>query len=116
MNQRLVVSAHAIVPVRVACRVQVHASYLADSVIVSLRGAILHLFAFDQRELGQPAFVSDVFRVCQSVAGVTAVDIDEFRYRDQASEFLADVLMSQSHELLQLASADLDLRPQFTSL
>jgi phage-related baseplate assembly protein len=115
-NRRLVVNSHKAVPVRISGRVQVQSAYLAQSVIAALQAALGHLFGFDQRELGQPAFVSEVFRVCQAVTGVTAVDLDEFRYRDKGTVPLADALIAEPHEILQLAAADLDLRPQFATL
>ena len=116
VNQSLVVRAHDTVRVALAGRAQVDPAYPLDAVAAALGAAVANLFAFAGRGLGQPAFLSDVFRACQAVAGVVAVDLDAFRFRDKPGAALADVLTAAPHEILALDPADLDLRPQFETL
>lgn len=117
-NQRLVVSPHEPVAVLIDGRVQIDAAYLPDNVIAALTARLLRLFDFNNRDLGQPAFRSDVFRACHEVAGVVAVDFDQFRPRDAigSADAPSDVLIAEPNQILQLAAADLSLRSQFTTL
>jgi hypothetical protein len=116
VNRRLTVRAHESVPVRISGRVQVDLAYLLDDVQAAVNAALLALFQFDNRDLAEPAFISDVFRVVQAVAGVIAVDLDKFRYRDLAGSDLPDVLTAQWFQILSLDPADIDLLMQFETL
>src|SRR5262249_28856321 len=57
---------------------QILPNYVWDSVVTDLRHTILDAFSFDRRELGQPALLSEVISVMQSVKGVAYVDVDAF--------------------------------------
>jgi predicted phage baseplate assembly protein len=75
-------------PVRVAIRelvllvlavnIKVADAYSWQLVEPAVRAALLDRLGFDQRELGQPAYLSEAITVAQSVPGVDYVDIDVF--------------------------------------
>jgi hypothetical protein len=52
--------------------------YSWESVEPVIRAAVLDLFSFDRRELGQTAFLSEVVAVIQNVAGVSFLKVDYF--------------------------------------
>jgi len=116
VNRKLTVRGHENVPVRVSGRVQVAPAYLLDVVQAAVTSALLDLFKFDQRDLGEPAFISDIFRVMQAVAGVIAVDLDQFRYRNLPGDVKADYLTAKWFEILSLEATDLELHMQFDTL
>ena len=116
VNRRLRVRGHEKVAVRISGRVQVDKAYLMDAVRAAVETALLDHFKFDNRDLAEPAFISDIFRVMQAAAGVVAVDLDTFRYRDLASQNLADVLTAQWFEILALDSTDIGIQMQFETL
>jgi hypothetical protein len=116
INRRLTVRSHENVAVSVSGRVQVDPAYLLESALAGVNSALLDLFMFDNRDLAEPAFISDVFRVLQAVAGVVAVDLDVFRYRDLQGNDKADVLTAQWFQILTLDAADIGLRMQFETL
>jgi predicted phage baseplate assembly protein len=58
--------------------VKVHPDYPWETVAPRLRAALADAFHFDRRELGQPAFLSEVLDVLQRVPGVEFVDVDVF--------------------------------------
>jgi len=116
INRRLTVRSHENVEVSVSGRVQVDPAYLLESALAGVNSALLDLFMFDNRDLAEPAFISDVFRVLQEVVGVIAVDLDEFRYRDLQGNDKADVLTAQWFQILTLDAADIGLRMQFETL
>jgi hypothetical protein len=116
VNRRLSVRGHQKVPVRIGGRVQVDKAYLLDVVQAAVQTALLGLFHFDHRDLAEPAFKIDVFRVVQAVAGVVAVDLDRLSYRDAASLPLEDVLTARWFEILSLDLADIGMSVQFETL
>jgi hypothetical protein len=116
INRRLTVRSHENVAVSVSGRVQVDPAYLLESALAGVNSALLDLFMFDNRDLAEPAFISDVFRVLQAVPGVVAVDLDVFRYRDLPGNDKADVLTAQWFQILTLDAADIGLRMQFETL
>ena len=116
INRRLSVRAHRQVPVRVEGRVQVDNAYLLDTVQSAVQAALLLLFSFDRRDLAEPAFQSDVFRVVQAVAGVVAIDLDRFSYRDAGGSQLENALAAKWFEILSLDAADSNIGAQFETL
>ena len=62
----------------IAARVKLVADYLWESVEAKVRAAILATFGFDQRDLGQSAFLSETIGTIQSVEGVAYVDVQTF--------------------------------------
>jgi predicted phage baseplate assembly protein len=63
--------------------VKLQPDYLWEAVEPQIRAAVGARFAFDARDLGQPAFVSEAIAALQSVEGVLYVDAETF---DSVSE------------------------------
>jgi predicted phage baseplate assembly protein len=78
-------------------------AYLVEAVDDAIRAA-LHgdggLFTFEQRGLGQPAYLSEVYARLEAVAGVIGVRVDTFNSRDTVQ--LADVIPAETDEWLEL--------------
>jgi predicted phage baseplate assembly protein len=62
----------------ISANVKIRPDYLWEPVATAVRTALVTAFSFDNRELGQPAFASEVISVIQGVAGVAYVDLDKF--------------------------------------
>jgi|GEM_PF-216236 len=60
----------------IQARVHILPDYQWEFVESTLRAALLDAFSFEQRELGQPVFQSEVISVMQGVAGVDYVDLE----------------------------------------
>jgi hypothetical protein len=58
--------------------VKIQPAYTWESVAANLRSALLDLYSFDRRELGQSAFLSEAVSTMQAVAGVQYVDMQKF--------------------------------------
>lgn len=67
----------------ISARVRILADYQLETVIPSIRTALLNAFGFDQRNLGQPVYESEVLSVIQQVPGVAYVDLDILDEVDQ---------------------------------
>jgi hypothetical protein len=75
-------------PVQVALRrlrllvisagVKIQSAYTWESVAANLRSTLLALYSFDNRDLGQTAFLSEAVSAMQAVAGVQYVDMRVF--------------------------------------
>jgi hypothetical protein len=63
--------------------VKIQPAYTWESVAANLRSALLDLYSFDRRELGQSAFLSEAVSTMQAIAGVRYVDMQKF---DSVSE------------------------------
>ncbi len=61
-----------------SANVRLHPDYLWDPVARSIRQALLDVFGFEKRALGQPALLCEVIAVIQRVPGVEFVDVDVF--------------------------------------
>jgi len=61
----------------ISAQVRILPDYLWESVAADLRSALLDVFGFDRRELGQPVFQSEVISAMQSVTGVAYVDLQK---------------------------------------
>jgi len=61
-----------------SARVRLDSDYLWEKVEPKIRAALLDLFSFERRELGQDALLSEAFSAVQKVTGVGYVDIDTF--------------------------------------
>jgi hypothetical protein len=62
----------------VSARVKLLADYQWESVEPNVRVALLGAFGFDQRDLGQSAFLSEAISITQAVEGVSYVDVQTF--------------------------------------
>ncbi len=65
---------------RLKATVQYDARRLAADVRAALEEALRKTFSFAQRDFGQPATAAELMEVMHGVAGVIAVDLDEFDY------------------------------------
>jgi predicted phage baseplate assembly protein len=59
----------------ISAQVKILADYLWEDVAADLRTALLNAFSFDNRNLGQPVFQSEVISAMQAVAGVAYVSL-----------------------------------------
>lgn len=58
--------------------VQINPDYQWEIVEANMRAALLDHFSFDNRDLGQSAFLSEAIAVMQKIEGVTYVDVQNF--------------------------------------
>jgi predicted phage baseplate assembly protein len=80
--------------------VKVKPDYVWESVAPAVRSALLNLYAFDNRDLGQSAFLSEAVSTMQGTAGVQYVDMRTF-------DFVPESVTAQ-----QLASLAGNLKPR----
>lgn len=62
----------------ISANVRVHPDHSWEIVELAVRAALLDRLGFRRRELGQPAYLSEVLTTAQAVAGVDHVDVDVF--------------------------------------
>ena len=67
----------------ISARVRIQTDYQLETVVPNIRTAMLNAFGFDQRDLGQPVYQSEVLSVIQQVPGVAYVDLDILDAVDQ---------------------------------
>ena len=67
----------------ISARVRISTDYSLEAVVPNIRTALLNAFGFDQRDLGQPVYQSEVLSVIQQVSGVAYVDLDILDAVDQ---------------------------------
>ncbi|HWO02693.1 MAG TPA: putative baseplate assembly protein [Blastocatellia bacterium] len=60
----------------ITARVRLLADYVWEKVAPKIRATLLDRFSFENRELGQDVFLSEVISAMQSVPGVSFVDVD----------------------------------------
>ena len=100
--------------VRVTVAVEPDPAYLVEAVKDDLRAA-LHgddedapgLFTFAARDLGQPAFLSELYARLEAVPGVVGVRLE--RFEADGTEPVAQVIEADVDEWLRLAPNDLTL-------
>ena len=79
----------------VSAGIKVMPDYQWESVAANLRAALLALYSFNSRDLGQSAFLSEAVSAMQAVAGVQYVDMRKF-------DFVAEAVTAE--QLAKLAS------------
>ena len=62
----------------ISAGVKIQPDYEWETVAANLRAALLALYSFDSRELGQSAFLSEAVSAMQAIAGVVYVDMRTF--------------------------------------
>lgn len=62
----------------ISAGIRVHPDHSWDVVEPAVRAALLDRLGFARRELGQPAYLSEVLTAAQAVPGVDHVDVDSF--------------------------------------
>jgi hypothetical protein len=74
--QAFQVDVRELVALVISANVSLLPDYQWAAVEPKVRAALLSRFSFDDRELGQPVFLSEVISTAQQVAGVAYVDVD----------------------------------------
>jgi hypothetical protein len=74
--QAIQLDARALMALMISANVGILPDYLWEKVEPKVRAALLHTFAFDNRELGQTVFLSEVISAIQKVEGVAFADVD----------------------------------------
>ncbi len=82
-NRRLVVGTYRRVPLQVEAAFRILPDRVAKDVLTSARDALREFFAFDNLDLGQPIYLSDVYQVLQDVEGVEAVDVNHLQFKEE---------------------------------
>jgi hypothetical protein len=85
----------------ISAGVKIQSDYTWESVAANLRTALLCLYSFDNRDLGQTAFLSETVSVMQAVAGVQYVNMQIF---DSVSESVTAAQLASLASSLQLNS------------
>jgi hypothetical protein len=86
-----------------------HVEVVKDSLRAALHGVAEDapgMFTFPARDLGQPAFLSEVYARLEAVPGVIGVRIDQFQAGDGA-QLVAEVIVADVDQWLSLAPTDL---------
>jgi hypothetical protein len=78
------------VSVVVSARIGVAADRPQANVAAAARAALASALGFEAVRLGEPVFLSDVFRVLQDVEGVEWVDVDELGFKQPADRTASD--------------------------
>jgi hypothetical protein len=84
INRTLHVIVHKNVPVQASVGILVDPDFVPEDVQTAAQAALVDLFAFDRVDLGRAIHLSDVFAAVQTVAGVTACDVNLFQYKNAA--------------------------------
>jgi Baseplate J-like protein len=74
--QAVQIDVRELVALVISANVRLLPDYQWESVEPKVRRALLSRFSFDERELGQPVFLSEVISTVQQVKGVAYVDVD----------------------------------------
>jgi len=91
----------------ISAGIKIKSDYVWETVAAKLRAALLDLYSFDRRELGQPAFLSEAVSTMQSVAGVLFADVQTF---DSVSESVtAEQLTTLAADLQRHGAVDAEL-------
>jgi hypothetical protein len=89
-NRRLLVGNFQRVPITIAATVLISPQYVLDDVLASARSTLLDALSFDALRLGQSIHLSAMYAVLQAVPGITAVDINQFGFRQPDGMSAAD--------------------------
>lgn len=89
-NHALFLDNHVTVPISVHATLIVRPDHSAKRVAEAARAALLDALSFDVLGFGQPLALSEVIAILQDVAGVLAVDVDLFHFKNRSAAFLAE--------------------------
>ncbi len=90
-------------PIDIGCAIVLDQRFAASTVVGNVRAAITQLLTFSQVDFAQTLYVSDVYAVVESVAGVIGVTVDRFRRSDNPrAEVDAELARSGLPPLAQL--------------
>lgn len=77
-NQPIQIDLRQLKVLVIAAGVEIQSDYTWESVAANLRATLLDLYSFDNRDLGQTAFLSEAVSAMQAVAGVQYVNLQTF--------------------------------------
>jgi hypothetical protein len=100
-NQPVQISLRRLKVLVIAAGVKVRPDYAWESVAPAVRSALLDLYSFDRRSLGQPAFLSEAVAAIQAVPGVQYADMRTF---DAVSESVTPAELATLASTLALNS------------
>lgn len=100
-NQPIQIALRRLRVLVMAAGVKIQPDYTWESVAANLRSALLDRYSFDNRELGQSAFLSEAVSTMQSIAGVQFVDMQTF---DSVSESVTAAQLASLAGTLKLNS------------
>jgi hypothetical protein len=106
-NRLMRVKAHRNVPVRIALAIKRDERYEPETIEGAVRDAVLDYFAFDNRDLGQPVHLSDLYRVAHDVEGVLGVDVNALQYKRSADQTAHGATADEVQEHLPLLPHEL---------
>src|SRR5579859_5628917 len=89
-NRRLLVGNYHSVPIQVSATILASPQYVQDDVLKAALRALLAALSFDNLNLGESIHLSRIYSVLQEVAGVEAVDITNFSFRQPDGMSAAD--------------------------
>jgi predicted phage baseplate assembly protein len=89
----------------ISARVKVHPDYLWEKVEPTIRAALLDVFGFDSRALGQDVLLSELISVIQQRDGVEYVDVDLLEGISETDARDPEALAAKLEELARAASA-----------
>lgn len=91
----IVVRSYRGVTFKVVAGIRVDPDFIAENVLAAVESALRSQFSFDARAFGQPVALSEVIAVMQNVAGVVAVDVNQF-HRSELAETRETFLPSRA--------------------
>ena len=77
--QAIQVEVRELMLIVIEARIRIQPDYLWESVVTTVRTALLDAFSFERRELGQDVLLSEILSVMQAVRGVAYVDVNMLR-------------------------------------
>ena len=89
-NRRLLVGNYHSVPIQISATILASPQYVQDDVLKAALSALLAALSFDSLNLGESIHLSRIYSVLQAVAGVEAVDITIFGFRQPDGMSAAD--------------------------
>lgn len=78
----LLVKSYEGLPVEVGVTIRPHPDHLAGDVQAEVEQVLYDAFAFDNRDLGEPVYLSPLYQALQQVDGVVAVRVTHLRFRE----------------------------------
>lgn len=100
--QAIQLDVRALLALMISANVHILPDHLWEKVEPKIRAALLTTFAFDQRELGQSVFLSEVISAIQRVEGVAFVDVDTLDFVNE--EKVINILESKQAAQSQAAT------------
>jgi len=87
------------VPIAIKVEVKVASDYLEQNVLDSTTDALRSYFAFENMDIGQDIFLSDIYKALQRVDGLKAARIIELEPSSQLSRKVPERMMISPEEM-----------------